>query len=145
MKTVKSKSNNYGQPIKDVVVPTVSQMVALIEEVKYSGKVFRVDFTKRSDGSKRTMIARCGVKSELKGGKRPYKFSNKGLLSVYEFGSGYKTVPLDNVTMLKIGGVAYFPNAPVSPGSYGIEALPIQAQGKRTLPAHTSPMYNEQV
>lgn len=69
------------------------------------GKFFSVEFTKRSDGSLRTMLARTGVKAHLKGGEAAYSFAEKGLISVYDLkAAGYRAVPVEGIVRIKIDG-----------------------------------------
>ena len=136
---MKNYSYNSGKPIAKIIVPTLGQAVSLILMLQNSGKVFRADFTKRTDGTKRTMVCRCGVKKYLKGGSPAYNFSKKGLISVFEFGKGYRSIPLDNLIAIKYGGVAYLFNVNLEPGEYRF----LSYDRNRTLHAFTSPMYEE--
>jgi len=136
---MKNKSYNYGQPVEKFVVLTLAQAVALILKLRNSGKVFRADFVKRGDGSNRTMVCRCGVKKYLKGGSAAYSFSEKGLMSVYEFGTGYRSIALDNLARIKFAGVIYEFNSTVPAGEYPADVL--TENHIRTIPADTSPMY----
>jgi hypothetical protein len=135
-----SKSNNTGRPIEAVVVPTMSEAVMLIDDIRNSGKVFRVDFKKRTTGTRRTMVCRCGVQSEKNGGGKKYNFSKKGLISVYEFGKGYRTIPIDNIEGIKHKAIYYVLDTPATPGVYGTKAVVTNKKG--TVPSITSPMYD---
>jgi len=135
-------SNNAGRPISKAVVVSTSQGVSLLRKLQNNGKVFRVDFFKK-DMSQRTMVCRCGVKSKLKGGKASYNFTDKGLLSVWEFGNGYRTVNVDKIIFIKYGGVLYVFDAPVPNGEYPASAFLSVKSGRRTIKARTSPMYAE--
>lgn len=66
-----------------------------------SGKFFSCEFKKR-DGSIRKMTARSGVKKHLKGGTPSYSASDLGLVTVYEMGTGYRSIPVYN--LLKVNG-----------------------------------------
>jgi len=134
-------SSNAGQPVKEVKVVTLSQGMAILRKVQNNGKVFRVDFTKKN-GKLRTMVCRCGVRSKLSGGKAGYSFVDKGLLSVYEFGTGYRTVSVDEITLIKFAGVAYLFDAVVPKGTYSPSYIARSMNGGRTVEAKTSPMYN---
>jgi hypothetical protein len=69
------------------------------------GRIFSVEFRKRSDGTLRQMVARTGVKSHLKGGKPAYNFSDKGLLSVFDMQEGgYRCIPTEGILRIKING-----------------------------------------
>jgi hypothetical protein len=72
------------------------------------GKIFSVKFVKRTTGEIREMVARTGVKAHLKGGDAAYKFSDKGLVSVYDIqAKGYRTIALEGIVSLKSGGEVY--------------------------------------
>jgi hypothetical protein len=70
-------------------------------EIIRSGKFFSCEFTKQ-DGQVRKMVARTGVTKHLKGGGAPYKASDMGLITVYEMGTGYRSIPVYN--LLKVNG-----------------------------------------
>lgn len=95
-----------------------------------SGKVFGVSFVKRGDGSIRHMRARIGVSRYVNGQGRNYNPANHDLIGVYEFVTnpftprngkgqfvgdgglpmerkGYKSIPIDSIYRLKIGGKEY--------------------------------------
>ena len=72
-----------------------------------NGKFFSVEFTKR-DGSLRTMQARLGVTSHLKGGEKAFDDAEKGILTVYSVdAAGYRSVRLDAIRSLTIAGQTY--------------------------------------
>jgi len=129
---------NYGKKVTEIKTVNFSQALALITMLRKTGQVFRVDFTKKSDGSDRTMVCRLGVKSKTSGKGARYSFSDKGLLSVYEFGKGYRAIPLDNIEGIKVGGVWYnfeSINSVIPSGVYVGSNHPT-----RTIPASTSPL-----
>lgn len=136
-------SNNCGKPLTEVVVPTLHETLNLFNTLKDSGKIFRVDFTKK-DGSGRTMVCRCGVKSKRTGQGAKYSFREKGLLSVWEFGNGYRSVNIDNIVCIKHGGKLYaFKDVESLPcGSYPRNMFNDHITG-RTISALTSPMYKK--
>jgi hypothetical protein len=139
---MKKYSYNYGRPVEKIVVPTLAQTMNLFDKLRRSGKLFRVDFKKRGDGSIRTMICRFGVKSHLKGGSRPFDFGDKGLLSVYEPGTGYRSIPIDNIYCVKFAGVVYILESlgMLDVGTYDTTMFS-DLNHSRTLRAQTSPMY----
>ena len=130
---MKKFSNNAGQPVSKVVVMKMSQGISLLRKLQSNGKVFRVDFTKK-DNTLRTMVCRCVVVSKRKGGKA-YNFGDKGLLSVWEFGKGYRTVSIDTIELIKYGGVVYAFESSLPVGEYEYHT------NSRTVPAKTSPLY----
>jgi hypothetical protein len=72
------------------------------------GKFFTVTFVKRTDGTKRVMNARLGVKAYLKGGRLPYEPEPKGLIPVYDMQRRrYRMINLRTITNLKIGNNEY--------------------------------------
>jgi hypothetical protein len=72
------------------------------------GQFFTATFTKRTDGTLRTMNCRLGVKSHLRGGEPAYDFAEKGLVPVYDLvKQDYRCFPLDSLTQLAISGQVY--------------------------------------
>ena len=70
------------------------------------GKFFGVKFIKK-DKTERHMLARLGVKAFLQGGKNKVEAIDRPYITVYDVTSkGYRTVNLDTVTELEIGGVS---------------------------------------
>ena len=130
-------ANTCGLPVTKVVALSTGGAVALLRKLQNNGKVFRVDFTKK-DGTERTLVGRCGVTSMRKGGKAAYNFTDKGLLSVWEFGTGYRTVAIDRISFIKYAGVVYAFDAPAPPGEYDADVITLKG---RTVAAETSPMY----
>jgi len=87
-------------------VITAKEAAALLMGTK--GRIFSVVFVKRTTGEIRTMVARTGVTSALKGGDAAYSFSANSLLSVYDTqAKGYRTIPLEGIISLKSGGEEY--------------------------------------
>lgn len=75
---------------------------------KGAGRVFGVTFVKRTDNTLRTLNARFGVTSALKGGKAAYKASDKGLMTVYDQNSqSYKSINLSALKELTVDGEVY--------------------------------------
>tara|TARA_Y100000034_G_scaffold36178_1_gene44509 strand:- start:37 stop:390 length:354 start_codon:yes stop_codon:yes gene_type:complete len=67
------------------------------------GRIFGVTFIKRTDGELRTMSARLGVKSYLKGGTLNYDPSAKKLLIVFDMkAQGYRAIPLDSIMRIRL-------------------------------------------
>ena len=130
-------SYNYGQPVQKMIVPTLAETMNLIDKLKRSKKLFRVDFLKRTTGEMRTMVCRFGVTKHLKGGKRAYDFGDKGLLSVYDINKqGYRSIPIDNITLIKSAGIVYRFEKGLPEGHYHA----VHYLG-RTVPSCTSPLY----
>lgn len=76
-----------------------------LQKILNSGKFFTVDFIKRTDGTKRTMNARRGVKVGLKGGKLKFSLEEKNLLSVYDIPNKHaKTIPIDGIIEIRAKG-----------------------------------------
>jgi len=131
---------NYGRKIESVEYATLSTAEKALNKLR-SGRVCRVDFIKK-DNTLRTMVCRTGVHKHTTGGGRGYDPADKGLITVFEFGVGYRTVAIDRIVGIKHGGVWHSLN--------GINRLPfpvrqspnlLEALGRRTFAATTSPMY----
>lgn len=72
------------------------------------GKMFTVTFIKKSNGEKRTMNARLGVKAYLRGGVLPYDPNTKGLIPVYDIqAKDYRMINIQGIVNLKTGGIEY--------------------------------------
>ena len=90
------------------VTNTINRSAAkqLIKDTK--GKFFTVSFIKRTDGTRRVMNARLGVKAFLKGGTLPYDPEAKRLIPVYDVQKrGYRMINVDTIYNLKIGRQEY--------------------------------------
>jgi hypothetical protein len=73
-----------------------------------NGEVFGVTFEKRTNGEVRNMAARNGVIKHLKGGDLNYDPKKKNLLIVFDMNKkGYRSIPLDRVMEIKVGGKAH--------------------------------------
>ena len=91
------------------IINTV-QAVQILKDhrAKGAGRVFGVTFVKRTDNTVRTLNARFGVTSALKGGKAPYKAEDKGLMTVYDInGQSYKQVNLAALKGITVDGEVY--------------------------------------
>jgi hypothetical protein len=78
----------------------------MIKDTK--GKFFTVSFIKRTDGTRRVMNARLGVKAFLKGGTLPYDPEAKRLIPVYDVQKrAYRMINVDTIFNLKIGQQEY--------------------------------------
>jgi len=72
------------------------------------GRMFTVTFIKKSNGEKRTMNARLGVKAYLRGGVLPYDPNTKGLIPVYDIQTkDYRMINIQGIVNLKTGGIEY--------------------------------------
>jgi len=133
--------NNRGMQLKTAKVLSFLGAVRILEKIQ-DGKVFRVDFIKKTDGKKRTMVCRTGVRSKATGAGAKYSFSLKGLLSVWEFGKGYRAIPIENIIFIKQGSVLYdFRRLLHGFDTYSIGEYPVNGlYSSRTIPAHNSPM-----
>jgi len=129
---------NYGKRITKAVLVNFSEGMKIINTLKANGQVFRVDFNKRSDGSTRTMVCRFGVSKGVTGKGSAYSFTEKDLLCVWEFATGYRTIPIDKILGIKHGGVWY---SFININSIKSETFNVVARRKnRTIPAYTSPL-----
>ena len=98
--------------IKEIQNINVNQLKSLFSE----GKFATVVFTKKSDGSERTLNGKLLVKSALKGGEAPYTASDYGQLRVFDVNlkdnngkrvGGYRSVTAQNVKSVTSKGVKY--------------------------------------
>lgn len=90
--------NNTNQEVKR------DSLREIIKSTK--GKIFSCEFVKK-DGSVRKMVARIGVKKNLKGGSNGATIEN-GLVTVWDMVKGaYRMVNLATLTALKIAGTSY--------------------------------------
>ena len=72
------------------------------------GRMFTVTFIKKSNGQKRVMNARLGVKAYLRGGVLPYDPNTKGLIPCYDVQKkDYTMINIPGIVNLKVGGVEY--------------------------------------
>lgn len=79
-----------------------------ISDLVEDGKIFYVEFVKRTTGEVREMVCRKGVHSHLKGGEASYDPVRAGLLWVFDMQKqGYRSIPLETIIKAKIGGVEY--------------------------------------
>jgi hypothetical protein len=73
-----------------------------------NGRAFGVTFVKRSDNTVRTLNARFGVTSALKGGKAAYNPADKGLMTVFDQNSqSYKSINLAAIKGITMDGEVY--------------------------------------
>ena len=72
------------------------------------GRIFSVEFVKRTDGTVRRMVCRLGVTKHLRGGKSTYSAKSKGLLPVFDMDAkGYRSIPVDAIQRLTVGGQCF--------------------------------------
>lgn len=81
----------------------------MLSEIKRAAgnRFFRVTFIKRTTGELRNMVCRFGVTKHLTGGEQKYDAESKGLLTVFEPGKGYRSIPVDGIKEIQIDGVVY--------------------------------------
>ena len=91
------------------IINTVEAVQILKDHrAKGAGRVFGVTFVKRTDNTVKTLNARFGVTSALKGGKPAYKAADKGLMTVYDInGHGYKSINLAALKGITVDGEVY--------------------------------------
>jgi hypothetical protein len=69
-----------------------------LRELLGEGKIAAVTFIKRSDGKKRRMLCRTGVKKGITGKGSSYDAASKNLLTVFDMEKqAYRTIPAENV------------------------------------------------
>ena len=73
-----------------------------------AGRIFAVEFVKRSDGSLRRGTFRLGVTSHLKGGDAAYNFREQNLISVFDMDKrAYRSIPIEGIVRLSLGGAGW--------------------------------------
>jgi hypothetical protein len=84
-----------------------------VRKIVSGGKFFSVEFIKRTDGQRRLMLARTGVKAGLTGEGGAYDPEKHNLLVVYDVHKkAYRSIPTDSITYLRSGGKTHFGVAP---------------------------------
>jgi hypothetical protein len=96
----------------DNSLPNIIELIKLIQTTDPrntgKGEFFTVTFTKRTDGTIRTMNARLGVRKYLKGGELPYDAAEKELLPVFDVPkNAYRMIDLRSIISAKLGGQEY--------------------------------------
>lgn len=96
--------------------PTIDFLTAeqLIRDAA-SGRFFRVDFLKRSNGALRRMVCRTGVHPMNPGtNARRYRAADHGLITVWDTvagkqdrDKGFRSVSVEGIVALQINGQAY--------------------------------------
>ena len=130
---------NYGKKITKVEVLSLNSALDVFDIMK-SGQVFRVDFVTKT-GRKRTIVGRSGVRKATSGAGAKYNAKSKGLMTVYEFGKGYRQVTIDNIIGVKHGGVWYSFNYLNGSEEFAPGVYPVSPSVGRTVPSETSPLY----
>jgi len=73
-----------------------------------SGRIFKVVFSRRTDGRQREMLCRTGVKADQNGGIIPFNPISKNLFSVYDVQKkAYRFIPLENVICIRYAKTNY--------------------------------------
>jgi hypothetical protein len=86
------------------------QACRLLYEHKESGSssMFAVTFIKRTTGEERTMLARFGVKSFLKGGTLAFDPEDYNLMTVFDMDKqAYRSINMEGLLSLSMGGQRY--------------------------------------
>lgn len=72
------------------------------------GKIFTVEFIKRTDGSVRVMRCTTNYASKLAGGELAYNATDKALIPVYDLDKrGFRSIPTDAVIRIRALGNNY--------------------------------------
>lgn len=73
-----------------------------------NGRIFSVEFIKRTTGEHRKMLATLNYESKLKGGTLNYSPDAKNLLVVWDIQKkGFRSISLDSVLRITAGGNTY--------------------------------------
>jgi len=76
-----------------------------LKKLVSDGKIFHIEFIKRTTGELRKMRCRLGVTKHLKGGDKKYSPKAKQLLTVFDMESkGYRSIPVEGICSLTVGG-----------------------------------------
>jgi hypothetical protein len=128
---------NYGKKVEGIeFITRPSQVLGVLNKIN-SGRLFRVDFLKKGDGTMRTVVGRRGVTIGVKGTGKKYKGSE--LIKVYESGGGWKQFSIDMVKTIKADAILYKFDL-INPSLGKHRDIDTKIVG-RTVPAYTSPMY----
>src|SRR5574343_645570 len=77
-------------------IPNYDNVRAALNSTK--GRIFEVEFIKRSTGELRKMTARMKVTKYLKGGTQPYKPKEHNLITVFSMADkGYRNISVENI------------------------------------------------
>lgn len=69
---------------------------------KTRGKIFSATFVKK-DNTRRRMVARLGVRSQLRGGKRAYDPAQYNLVCVYDMeAQDYRSINLETIEEVRV-------------------------------------------
>ena len=73
-----------------------------------TGRIFTVEFIKRTTGELRTMVCRRGVRKGLTGKGQPYDPLSRSLLTVWDVQKGaYRMINLASLVRLRMGKRTY--------------------------------------
>jgi len=73
-----------------------------------NGRIFKVVFSRRSDGRQRELLCRTSVKVNQAGGTIPFDPISLGLFSVYDVQKrSYRFIPLENVICIRFAKTNY--------------------------------------
>ena len=88
---------------------TITQSAAAKLLENYTdGKIFSVQFIKRTTGEVRNMTCRKGVTAHLHGGVQSFDPKAKRLVTVFDVQAcGYRNINLDAIKNVKLGGEEY--------------------------------------
>jgi hypothetical protein len=86
---------------------TNNQLKVLRDVLKDSeGRIFSVEFIKRTTGELRKMTARLGVTKHLQGGSKRFSDIEKQLITVFDMEKhAYRSIPLENIIKISINGL----------------------------------------
>jgi len=89
----------------------ISRGKAVKKIYETDGKIFGVEFIKRTNGDKRVMSARLHVKKYLTGGGRKYDFEAKDLIPVFDMKKkAYRVIPIEAINRIAVAGKSYIIN-----------------------------------
>jgi hypothetical protein len=106
-------------------LPRKLTLQQFVEAARASGRIFAIEFVRRSDGAIDAMTCRTGVHKGTKGKSMGYDPKDHGLLSVYAMDrKGFRSVPVENIRKLAMRGQRYVAD---SPGKYSLTEVEAEA------------------
>jgi len=94
-------------------LPRKLTLQQFVEAARASGRIFAIEFVRRSDGTIDAMTCRTGVHKGTAGKSMGYDPRDHGLLSVYAMDRrGFRSVPVEGIRRLSMDGRRYVADGP---------------------------------
>ena len=105
---LKTKDNQFESGKVPDMAPKRTFNRRNLNNLVSDGRIFSVEFIKRSTGELRIMTARTGVKKHLQGGLKSYNPAQHNLLTVFDMDAkGYRSIPVEAIQRLSVGGQTF--------------------------------------